>query len=362
MPQTSIPYLYMRGGTSKGPYFNRADLPEDRDVLSEILISAVGAGHSLNIDGIGAGAAVTTKVVMLSRSELPDVDIDYFFAQVGVEERLVDYKPTCGNMLSGVASGAVEMGLMQPANPETRVRIHAVNTGAKVEALIQTPNGVPEYDGSAAIDGVPGTAAAVQLNFMDVVGSVTGSLLPTGHAREIIDGIEVTCIDVAMPMVITKASDFGLSGYESRDELDANRDFYARMEPTRIEAGRRMGLGDVSRSVVPKFGLLAPAQRGGTIAARYFMPWSCHPSMAVTGSQCLASCVLTPGSVAEGMVAMPNSSPAPIVIEHASGQIDVLVDFEQSPTGFELHSAGLLRTTRLLARGDIMVPTSIWAG
>ena len=359
MPQSSIPFLFMRGGTSRGPYFNRADLPDDLDQLAEVLISAVGAGHPLNIDGIGGGAAVTTKVVMLSRSERADADIDYFFAQVAVEDRLVDYKPTCGNMLSGVASAAVEMGLIEARDPETRVRIHAVNTGAQVEAIIQTPSGAPEYEGDATIDGVPGSAAPVLLNFMDVVGSVTGALLPTGHAREVIDGIEVSCIDVAMPMVISRASDFGLTGYETRDELDANRDFYARMEPIRQEAGRRMGLGDVSASVTPKFGLLAPARDGGAIAARYFMPWSCHPTMAVTGSQCLASCLLAPNTIASGMAKLPNEAPAVVRIEHPSGHIDVTVDYSQQAGGFTLHSAGLLRTTRLLARGELLVPAHL---
>ncbi|MEM7404690.1 MAG: 4-oxalomesaconate tautomerase [Pseudomonadota bacterium] len=360
MPQVGIPYLFMRGGTSRGPYFRRSDLPEDLDHLAEVLIAAVGAGHSLNINGIGGGAAVTTKVVMLSRSELPNADIDYFFAQVAVDEPLVDYKPTCGNMLSGVAAAAVELGLMPAGDAETRVRIHAVNTGARVEAVIQTPGAQPEYDGDTVIDGVPGSAAPVLLNFQDVVGSVTGALLPTGNARDVIDGIEVTCIDVAMPMVIAKASDFGLTGYESRDELDANRDFYARMEPMRIEAGQRMGMGDVSESVTPKFGLLAPPRDGGAITARYFMPWSCHPTMAVTGSQCLASCLLTPGTIADGMFAAPNDKPTLVRIEHPSGHIDVTVDYEQGASGFQLNSAGLLRTARLIARGEVMVPANVW--
>lgn len=362
MAQTAIPFLFLRGGTSRGPYFLRESLPDDREVLAQVLIAAVGSGHALNIDGIGGGAAVTTKVAMLSRSTLPDCDIDYFFAQVSVTDRLVDYKPTCGNILSGVGPAALEMGLIAPQGAVTRVRIHSVNTGAKVEAMVQTPGGVVDYEGSAAIDGVPGTAAPVFLNFMDVVGSVCGSLLPTGHAREVINGIDVTCMDVAMPVCMARASDFGLTGYETAAELDANRDFYARMEPIRMEAGRRMGLGDVSKSVTPKFALLAPPRDGGTVTARYFMPWNCHPTMAVTGAQCLASCVLTPGTVAEGLFTPPRGAPALVLIEHPSGVIDVTVDYENGPAGFTLKSVGLLRTARLLARGEVMVPGSVWAG
>lgn len=361
MTQTPIPYLFLRGGSSRGPYFNCADLPEDREVLSEVLMAVVGAGHPYNIDGIGGGTAVTTKVAMLSRSEEPGVDVDYFFAQVAVEERQVDYKPTCGNILVGVGPAAIEMGLVPARGDVTPVRIRAVNTGALVEALVQTPGGHVHYDGDTAIDGVPGTAAPVGVNFLDVVGTSCGAFLPTGNLRDVIDGIEVTCMDVAMPMMIARAEDFGLTGYETPEELDANRDFYARMEPIRIEAGRRMGMGDVSKSVTPKVGLLSKPRHGGTISARYFMPRNCHPSMAVTGSQCLASCALTPGTVADGLVAPVEGSPALILIEHPAGMIDVTVDYSVEPDGFKLRSAGLVRTARLIARGEVMVPARILA-
>lgn len=361
MTQTGIPFIFMRGGTSRGPYFNRADLPEDREVLAQVLIAAVGSGHPLNIDGIGGGAAVTTKVAMLSRSEDDWADVDYFFAQVSVEDRLVDFKPTCGNILSGVGPAAIEMGLVEPLGDETEIRIRAVNTGARVVAKVQTPNGLLDYQGDAAIAGVPGTAAPIALNFMGVVGSSTGAFLPTDTLRDEIDVIEVTCMDVAMPMVIARASDFGLTGHESAAELDADKDFFARMEAVRTKAGALMGMGDVSKSVTPKFGLLAPAKDGGTIAARYFMPWNTHPSMAVTGSQCLASCALTPGTIADGLLERPTESPANVVIEHASGTIEVLVDFAKN-NGFSLNSAGLLRTARKLADGTIYIPSHIWEG
>ena len=361
MSQTGIPFLFMRGGTSRGPYFRRGDLPEDLETLAEVLIAAVGSGHPLNIDGIGGGAAVTTKVAMLSKSDDDWADVDYFFAQVSVEDRLVDFKPTCGNILSGVGPAAIEMGLVIPQGDETEIRIRAVNTGASVVARVQTPGGQLTYEGGAEIAGVPGIAAPIALNFMGVVGSSTGAFLPTGNLRDTIDGIEVTCMDVAMPIAIARASDFGLTGHESAADLDANKDFFARMEAIRLQAGALMGMGDVTKSVTPKFGLLAPARNGGTIATRYFMPWNTHPSMAVTGSQCLASCALTPGTVAEGMLERPTKSPANVVLEHASGTIEVLVDFN-ADDGFALNSAGLLRTARKLADGHIYVPSRIWKG
>lgn len=360
MPQTAIPCLFMRGGSSRGPYFNRADLPDDREQLAELLIAAVGAGHPLNIDGVGGGAAVTTKTAMISPSDDDWAEIDYFFAQVKVDERSVDFGPTCGNILSGIGPAAIEMGMVPARERETRVRIRAVNTGARVEAVVQTPGGTVEYEGDARIDGVPGTAAPVTLNFMDVIGSKTGALFPTGNARDTVGGIEVTCIDVAMPIVVARAADFGLTGYETREELDANRAFYDRFEPIRQEAGRLMGMGDVSKSVTPKFAILSEPREGGAISARYFMPWNCHPSMAVTGSICLGCCALAPGTVAEGLARPPQGSPAVIAIEHPMGQIEVTADYSVGADGFALKSAGLLRTARLLMRGEMMVPASVW--
>ena len=357
MSQAGIPYLFMRGGTSRGPYLNRADLPEGLDALAEVLLAIIGSGHPLNIDGIGGGVAVTTKVAMLSKSDDPWADVDYFFAQVSVEDRLVDFKPTCGNILSGVGPAAIEMGLVAARDGETPVNIRAVNTGAKVAALVQTPGGVVSYEGEARIDGVPGTSAPVALQFMETVGGVTGAFLPTGNLIDTIDGIEVTCMDVAMPMVIATAASFGLTGYETAAELDANRAFFDRMEAVRRKAGEMMGMGDVSKSVTPKFGLVAPPTQGGTVAARYFMPWSCHPTMAVTGAQCLASCILTPGTVAD--VAVPNETPARLTLEHASGTIDVTVEFANTASGFEVRSAGLVRTARKIASGLVFVPSDL---
>ncbi len=364
MTQTAIPYLFIRGGTSRGPYFRRSDLPEDRDLLSQVLMAAVGAGHPLNIDGLGGGNAVTTKVAMLSPSTREDCDVDYFFAQVAVEKREVDYRPTCGNILCGVGPAAIEMGIVPVSGPETIVRIHAVNTGAVIEAQIQTPDGHVTYEGETEIAGVPGRAAPVRLAFMETVGSVTGALFPTGQIRDVIDGVEVTCMDVAMPVMLARADAFGLTGYETRAELDENRAFFARVEAIRMKAGQMMGLGDVSQSVTPKITLLAPPRQGGSISARYFMPWSCHPSMAVTGAQCIAACAITPGTVADGLSAGLDggTSPLPVRIENPAGLFEVLVDFTRNGTGVEIRSAGLERTARLLARGEVLIPGTVWAG
>ncbi len=362
MSQTGIPYLFLRGGTSRGPYFRREDLPQDRDHLARVLIAAVGAGHPLNIDGIGGGNAVTTKVAMLSKSERDDCDVDYFFAQVAVEKEEVDFKPTCGNILCGVGPAALEMGLVPITGPETIVRIHAVNTGAVIEAVIQTPEGAVSYEGETAIAGVPGTAAPVRLAFMGTVGSVTGALFPTGNKVDVIDGVEVTCMDVAMPVMMARAEDFGLTATETAAELDANTAFFERAEAIRLKAGELMGLGDVSKSVTPKIAILAKPSQGGTIGSRYFMPWACHPSMAVTGGQCIAACAITPGTVADGLAqGVDGDAPLLVQVEHPAGLLDVLIDFDATPVGPQIKSAGLERTARLIARGEVMVPTRVFA-
>jgi 2-methylaconitate cis-trans-isomerase PrpF len=361
MTQTAIPFLFMRGGTSRGPYFNRHDLPDNEAELADVLIAVLGSGHPLNIDGIGGGAAVTTKVAMLSLSPDPWADIDYFFAQVSVEDRLVDFKPSCGNILCGVAPAAIEMGLIQPDSGETTVKIRAVNTQARIVATVQTPNGLT-YSGDTEIAGVPGTASPVKLQFMDTVGGATGEFLPTGQVQDIIDDVPVTCMDVAMPMVIANAKSFGLSGYESAQELDNNRPFMTRMETIRLRAGIAMGLGDVSQSVIPKFGLLAPARHSGTVHTRYFMPWNCHPSMAVTGAQCIAASLLTPGTIGQDLLPDRLPSPATVILEHPSGTIEVLFEYQQDSSGFKPISAGLVRTARKLAQGHVFVPSKTWSG
>ena len=353
MRQKSIPFLLMRGGSSRGPFFNRGDLPTDLDQLSEVLISVTGSGHPLNIDGVGGGNAVTTKVAMLSKSEDDWADVDYFFAQVSVEKQLVDYKPTCGNMLTAVGPAAIEMGLVPVMNSVTEIKIRAVNTGAKIITRVQTPDNHVSYFGDIEIDGVPGTSAPIELLFLEVAGSSTGHLFPTGSALNLIQGVEVTCMDVAMPMVIARASDFGLSGTETREELDANKEFFKRMESIRIEAGQLMGMGDVSTSVTPKFGLLSPVNQVNQIGCRYFMPWETHPTVAVTGSQCLASCALAKGTVAEGLMQTDGSAPVLVTLHHPMGTMDVLIDYSTVGNNYINKSAGLVRTARKIAGGEI---------
>ncbi|MDR3472390.1 MAG: PrpF domain-containing protein [Devosia sp.] len=353
MKSSAIPFLFLRGGTSRGPYFLRRDLPQDRQALAETLLAIIGSGSTGNVDGLGGGIAVTCKVAMLSPSESDWADVDYFFAQVIPEEGQVDFAPTCGNILAGVGPAAIEMGLVKATPGRTRVRIRAVNTNTLVEASVPTPGGEVQY---ALPIRMGGTAEPILLDFMRVTGAKTGRLLPTGAPRDSIGGIEVSCIDAAMPMVLARADSLGVTGYESKAELDANRDLFTHIEPIRLEAARRMGMGDATRSVVPKFGLLAPARNGGTICSRYFMPWDCHPSHAVTGGICVTAALLLPGSITADLLKAPLSPPrASVVIEHPSGSLKLQAEFTLDGATLDLKCIGTTRTARKLAAGNVFV-------
>jgi hypothetical protein len=321
----------------------------------------MGSPDIRQIDGLGGADTLTSKVAIVSKSSRPGVDVDYLFAQVDIAKPIVDTAPSCGNMLAGVAPFAIETGMIAANDGETRVMIFNVNTDARIEAVIRTPGGEVQYDGDARIDGVPGTAAPIILNFMDVVGSLSGVMLPTGHVRDVIDGIELTCIDVAMPMILLRAADLGLSGYETRAELNANKELFARIEPIRREAGRRMGFGDVSDKVVPKVGLLARPRQGGTIASRYLTPHAAHAAHAVTGAVCVSTACALKGSIAHELAAPDAANPRIVWIEHPSGQVDVRLTTRGDGADMDV-VAGTLRTARPIMKGSVFVPARVFKG
>ena len=353
-----IPVIFMRGGTSRGPYFKAADLPQDPAARDRVLLAAMGSPDPRQIDGLGGADTLTSKVAIVSKSTRPGVDIDYLFAQVDIGRPIVDTAPSCGNMLAGVAPFAIETGLFPAQDGETHVMIYNVNTEARIEAIVKTPGRAVQYAGDARIDGVPGTAAPIILNFMDVVGSVSGKLMPTGNPRDTINGIEVSCIDVAMPMIMMRAKDFGLTGYESRAEINPNKELFARIEPIRLEAGRRMGFGDVSDKVIPKVGLLSAPRDGGTIASRYLTPHALHAAHAVTGAVCVASACALEGTIAHELAKPDDANPRTIWIEHPSGQVDVLLQTKGKGADMDV-VAGTLRTARPIMKGEVLVPRKI---
>ncbi len=360
MPQVGIPCVYMRGGTSKGPFFFAEDLPTDPARRDAVLLAVMGSPDRRQIDGLGGADSLTSKVAIVSRSPRPDADVDYLFAQVRIETSEVDTAPNCGNMLAAVGPFSIERGLVAAEDGETVVRVFNVNTGSIVHVTVQTPGRSISIDGEATIDGVPGHHAPIALNFVQAVGSKTGLLLPTGSVRDTIEGIEVSCVDLATPMVIARARDFGKSGSESREELNADRDLLARIETVRVAAARRMGMGDVTGKVVPKFCLVAPPRAGGTITSRYFVPDSCHAAHAVTGALCLSAACGLPGSVADGVADLPAGPRRRIVIEHPSGTIATEFELAGSLESPVIRRAALVRTARKIMEGTVYVPESVW--
>lgn len=361
-----IPCTLMRGGTSKGPYFHARDLPEDPTQRDRILLAAMGSPHVRQIDGIGGGDTLTSKVVIVSPSTRAGIDIDYLFAQVSVDNATVDTTPNCGNMLAGVGPFAIENGLVRAGDPVTRLRIFNINTNKVVEAIIQTPGGFVTYDGDARIDGVPGSGAPIQLNFRDATGAKTGKLFPTGQRIDQVDGVAVSLIDFATPLIFVPAQDLGVSGYESKPELDANRNLKDRLESIRLQVAERAGMGDVRSKVLPKIALVASPQRGGVICSRYFTPWTCHSAYAVTGALCLSAASLIPGTTVHAISQRRQDDPFLVSIEQPAGTLDIRLEIEGAIEGaFEgaihadqpkIRSAGLIRTARKLFSGSVMVP------
>ncbi|TAU37942.1 4-oxalomesaconate tautomerase [Rhizobium leguminosarum] len=343
----SIPCVLMRGGTSKGPFFLASDLPSDSRQRDQILLSVMGSGHPLQIDGIGGGNPVTSKVAIVGPATVSDADVDYLFAQVRIDQQFVDTSPNCGNMLAAVGPFSIEAGLVKAATGMTRVRIHNVNTGKLIEAEVPTPDGRVAYMGDAAIDGVPGNAAPIALTFMDAAGARTGKLFPTGNPLDRIDGIDVTCIDCAMPMMLLEAAALGVTGKESAAELNANGALLQRLEILRLEAGRRMGMGDVSTQVTPKPVLISGPNNGGDLGVRYFMPHQCHPSLATTGAVGIATACISDGTVASQRIGN-RKPPVVLVLEHPSGRLEVKLDTRDGKT-----VAGILRTARRLFEGRV---------
>jgi 4-oxalomesaconate tautomerase len=353
----------MRGGTSKGLYFRVEDLPADTATRDKVLLAAMGSPDIRQIDGMGGAHPLTSKIAIVSKPSRPDADVDYLFLQAVVDEPRIDASQNCGNLLAGIGPFAIENGLVKATGDVTDVRIHMLNTKSIAVASVQTPGGKVEYQGDARIDGVPGMAAPIPIDFLDVAGSSCGALLPTGHARDVVDGIELTCIDNGMPVVVMRAKDFGKTGYETPEALEADATLKARVESIRLKVGPMMNLGDVAKKTVPKMCLVAPAQNGGAISTRNFIPHRVHEAIGVFGAVSVATACVVPGSIAAEVagIAEPGAVKA-LDIEHPTGFFTVAMDV--SIVGGEAHirRSALLRTARKLMKGEVYVPESLWAG
>jgi 4-oxalomesaconate tautomerase len=353
-PSNAVECLFMRAGTSRGPFLDLRDLPRDVAKRNAILLKIMGSPDPRQISGLGGATTVTSKVVMVEPSKRKGIDVDYLFAQVDIEKALVDTTPPCGNMMAGVGPFAIEKGWVKTTIPETRVMVYNINTNSIIEEVVQTPKGVVEYDGNTKIDGVEGTAAPVVMNLFDQVGGKTGKLMPTDKIKENINGIDVTLLDAGMPMVLMKASDLGMEGTEGADFFVKSKDLMKKIEQIRLEAGKRMGMGDVTNSVLPKVGILSkPRKEGANITSRYLTPHALHPAHAVTGAICIGTAVKLKGSVAAD-VGVSNGNPNEmIVIEHPSGVIEVNIEMEMKEGKANVKKVGTVRTVRKIMAGVV---------
>ena len=372
--QTAIPCLLMRGGTSKGPFFNEADLPSDIATRDRVLLAAMGSPDKRQIDGLGGAHPLTSKVGIVRKSSEPGVDLDFLFAQLQPDKDTVDTTPNCGNMLAAVVPFALETGMVKAQGDQSTFRVLTLNTNMQCDITVDTMGGVVQYEGTARIDGAPGTSAPVVINFLDTAGSVCEGLLPTGRVKDTLTvkgagfepfTLDVTCIDNGMPLVMFKATDVGRTGYESVADMNADAELKTKIEALRLQVSLLMGLGDVSQKNYPKMTLIAAPQNGGAIATRSFIPHVCHDAIGVLAAVTVGTACVLQGSVCEGVAVMPSGLTKNVSVEHPTGEFSVALQTEPAshlPGGQLVKQAALLRTARLLMRGEAMVPASIWAG
>ena len=368
----AVPCLLMRGGTSRGPFFLESDLPLDTAARDRVLLAALGSPDPRLIDGLGGAHPLTSKAGIVRRSSTPGVDLEFLFAQLQPDKDTVDTSPNCGNMLAAVVPFALETGMVQPQGMgpggTSTYRVLTLNTDMQCDVTVLTSGGEVQYEGSARIDGAPGTSAPITVNFLDTAGSVCSGLLPTGQVldRVKVEGegfapfeIDVTCIDNGMPLVLMRAADMGRTGYETAAELNADTDLKIRLEALRLKTGQIMGLGDVTKKTYPKMTLIAAPRNGGSLSTRSFIPHVCHDAIGVLAAVTVGTACVLDGSVTQGMAVMSSGNPKTISVEHPTGEFSVELGIDPA-NAQNVTRAALLRTARLLMRGEVMVPRSVW--
>lgn len=380
-PPYAVPCMYMRGGTSKGPFFKVSDLPSDIASRDRVLLSLMGSPDKRQIDGLGGAHPLTSKVGMVRPSATPGVDLDFLFAQLQPDKDTVDTSPNCGNMLAAVVPFALHAGMVQAQGDTTTLRVLTLNTEMQCDITVQTPMGPDGQrfvadQGDARIDGSPGTSAPITINFLDTAGSVCSGLLPTGRVKDRVRvmptdqlkgfapfEIDVTCIDNGMPLVLFKASDLGRTAYESVDVLNADTELKTRIEALRLQVSLLMGLGDVSNKNYPKMTLIAPPVNGGALTTRSFIPHVCHDAIGVLAAVTVGTACVLKGTVCEGVAVMQAGAHQALSVEHPTGEFSVALQTRAAPElpgEYEVTQAALLRTARLIMRGEAMVPWSVW--
>lgn len=344
----------MRAGTSKGPFLDLRDLPSNVDERDKVLLKIMGSPDLQQIDGIGGSTFVTSKVVMVKPSERSGIDVDYLFAQVIIDKPIVDTKPTCGNMMTGVAPFAIEKGWVKATKDITTLKVFNLNTKSEIEMIVQTPDGTINYtEGDLKVDGVPGTGSPIQMNLSGIEGGTTGKLFPTGNRQDQINGLSVSVVDAGNLMMLLKAEELNMTGFEDETFFKNNEELMAKIEETRRMVGQEIGMGDVSQSVLPKVGILSKAQSGGSIKSQYLTPHSLHPSHAVSGAVCIATASKAKKTVAAELANVSESQEEKFILEHPSGKIPIYISVENKTDIFSVVSAGTLRTARKLMEGKV---------
>ena len=376
--QIAIPYMHFRSGSSKGLYFNAKDLPTNEIERNKYILATMEGsdlGDPRQIDGLGGGSALSSKVAIVSISDMrcrisdntegvspirhPLSDIpclDYYFVQVTLGKGKVSTTQTCGNILAGVLPFAIESGMIEATHPTTKAIINIINTGGLCEVVVETPNGQVNYAGNAKVDGVMGTAAPIICNYLDTEGATCGALFPTGNRVDIINGKEMTCIDNGMPVVLLRAKDFKITGYGTKEELDNNEDVKKDLESIRIQIGYKMNLGDVSAQSIPKMCLIAPPQYGGVISTRMFIPHVCHDAIGVLAAVSVATACILPNTITEGIASIQNPQSTTLSIEHPTGEMTVSLETATENGQLIIKKSGVMRTARLLSKGLVFVP------
>lgn len=373
--------MFMRGGTSRALFFREEDLPSEPDVRARVILAAYGSPDPFGrqIDGIGGGTSTTSKVAIISQATVPGIDVNYTFGQVDITRPLIDGRGNCGNISSAVGPYAVDEGLVEPTDPFTHVRFLNTNTNKVIVAHVPTRNGRFDEEGDFVIDGIPGTASKIVLEYLDPGGAVTGKLLPTGNVRDVLDvsgvgQIEVSIVDAGNPCVFCRFEDFGLDGTEQPEEIDANPELLRRIEAIRGAAGVAIGLATSLEEMasrvpsVPKIAFVgSPRDYRRTSAvmcrkeevdlvAKIMTMGKVHRAYALTGAICTTVASSVSGSIVNEVVSAPSRETGLIRIGHPSGVIDLTAHIVCDGESWNVCAVSSTRTARRLMEGYVLVP------
>ncbi|WP_147630391.1 PrpF domain-containing protein [Staphylococcus xylosus] len=376
-----IPCVLMRGGTSRGLIFKDTDLPIDEKLKEKVILKIYGSSANGQIDGIGGGTSVTSKVAIVGMTDTNDSDIYYNFGQVGINQKSIDYNVTCGNMASAVGLYAVEEGLVKREDGETTVRILNTNTDKIMEVRVPVYQGEIKSVGDFSISGVEGTGAKITVSFIDSSGAFTGKLLPTGNFVDYIKMDETTykvsILDTGNIVAFVKASDFSLEGFELAKDINERQTSTA-IEKLRVKVGILLGLFSDEDNVnheleaLPKITLVSEpkdyiTEQGSSIKkeniniiGRYISMGKLHPAFAVSGSICLATACKIPGTVPADVC--QNNALNTIEIGHPSGSISSEVFIQKNESAYKLIKGGTGRTARRIMEGNAVIPISLMDG